>query len=330
MLADLDRELVMNLARRPNPLRHTAGSWRGFTLVELLVVIGIIAILIGIILPALSKAREQARQVQCLSNMKQIANATIAFAQDHKGLMPGRGGTSLMGFNPDTGGISGSSDPKNCSDWIAWQRKFDMVIGNLSSMADQNITYSGLARYLGAKVIDHTTPQAANDVNTALQSLYRCPSDDVIARPNAQDSGRKPYRYSYSMNIMYTNTPFRAAQDTLTTAPVTGQRSDSLFNGKINSIRSPAEKILLVCEDTLTIDDGTFSPRYAKWISGEPVNAVAARHENKFKKVSSAVAPTVGNVNARGNVAFVDAHAEFMSRADALKQKYSGNPNPDQ
>src|ERR1700709_615967 len=58
---------------------------RGFTLVELLVDIGIIAVLISILLPALNTAREQARRIQCLSNVRQLTMAWIAYAGENKG-----------------------------------------------------------------------------------------------------------------------------------------------------------------------------------------------------------------------------------------------------
>ncbi|MFN7022279.1 MAG: prepilin-type N-terminal cleavage/methylation domain-containing protein [Phycisphaerales bacterium] len=66
--------------------RHARGRGRGFTLIELLVVIAVIALLISILLPALSGARETARLAQCSSNVRQLAVAANTHANDMKGL----------------------------------------------------------------------------------------------------------------------------------------------------------------------------------------------------------------------------------------------------
>ena len=58
---------------------------RGFTLVELLVVIGIIVLLVSILLPALNRARDNVQTTQCLSNMRQIGIAQAAYAMDNEG-----------------------------------------------------------------------------------------------------------------------------------------------------------------------------------------------------------------------------------------------------
>jgi prepilin-type processing-associated H-X9-DG protein/prepilin-type N-terminal cleavage/methylation domain-containing protein len=65
---------------------------QGFTLVELLVVIGIIVLLVGILRPVIGRAREQARAVQCASNISQIYKACVMYANENRGVLPMPGG----------------------------------------------------------------------------------------------------------------------------------------------------------------------------------------------------------------------------------------------
>ena len=67
-------------------MRRSTRTTRAFTLIELMVVISIIALLMSILLPALSQAREASKTVQCLSNMRQIGIAVSAYATDEDSL----------------------------------------------------------------------------------------------------------------------------------------------------------------------------------------------------------------------------------------------------
>src|ERR1700742_751732 len=70
------------------PRKGKSRFCRAFTLVELLVVIGIVAILIAMIMPALARTREMAKRTQCASNLRQLGTALIMYAMDNRQELP--------------------------------------------------------------------------------------------------------------------------------------------------------------------------------------------------------------------------------------------------
>ena len=153
--------------------------------------------LIGILLPALNKARESARQAKCLNNMRQISIATISFAQEtpRAGCSAGPA-TGSIPYNPQTGrapfggGTAATSAPPG--NWIAWERRIDPDHRREHSerCADQNITYSALAPLHERQAEVHTTPAEANTISAKLEEVFRCPSDNLLtAHPNHGQQG---------------------------------------------------------------------------------------------------------------------------------------------
>ena len=149
---------------------------KGFTLVELLVVIGIIALLIAILMPALSRAKEQANWIKCLSNLRQVGQAFTQYCNNNKGRFP----------------VAGANRHDN--DWIFWEGSRPMATAD--DIDKRRLDYSMIAPYLGIPV---------------KPDILRCPSDDIDPQRNYQFS----YSTNYLITrLPYMATGYEDTNDT--------------------------------------------------------------------------------------------------------------------
>jgi len=242
---------------------------RGFTLVELLVVIGIIAVLVSVLMPSLGRAREAANQAKCLSNLRQLGVAFVMYANESNGKFP----------------FAARYDIPRAEDFIWWQEQ--PYLGRTMLFFRQ----SAIGRYLA---LSH---QLSKD-------HFICPSDDVQQRP-AHGTGGGGYRFSYTMNYLMSDSPYDQ---------VGGYKAP-----RAGSIRNASEKILLVEEDPLTVTDGAWTPPAIDYRDSsqnlDGLDLLSIRHEaKKVRPEAGWTMPNLPNIDRRGNVTFVDGHAEFQTR----------------
>jgi prepilin-type N-terminal cleavage/methylation domain-containing protein/prepilin-type processing-associated H-X9-DG protein len=137
---------------------RTPKTRRAFTLVELLVVIGIIAVLIGVLLPALSKARGRAQTISCQSNLRQIVQSCINYTVENKGSYPW--GFIFNKQNPTTGRPADGGS----SGYITWFSQCDRY---MTSKASDTI------------LLDANTGFIDGATRRVFSGAFKCPAVDT-------------------------------------------------------------------------------------------------------------------------------------------------------
>ena len=132
---------------------------RGFTLIELLVVIAVILILIGLLLPAVQSARESARRIKCLGNLKQIGIALHAYHDSHGCLPPGRVKSydpRYAGANPPcTATLIDKSFQVSILPYLEQITLYNSINQNLTILGNENLTTHSIVLHFPRFVADH-------------------------------------------------------------------------------------------------------------------------------------------------------------------------------
>ena len=296
------------MSHRLSGTRHQS---KAFTLVELLVVIGIIALLISILLPSLAKARSAATAVSCLSNLKQFGAASMMYANANRGALPL--GSSTSPNWPNNG----------VWDWVnkyyGGMTALLPYLGgartgapsDFGNLVPGQLTKASLFTCPGSEWLTASIAYASDGLPEVVWSQYR--SNPWLGFGWGNDGGNQ-YGLTYDVVNLNTNHPWN-----------NGVKS----NVKIGSVQRSADKVQYFCGTNISYNSnywdvaGTpLAPMSADWFYAASGGAAGSHYTggaagdvlNPVNYTPFPQGPTAGfHHNGRCNVVFADGHGEALS-----------------